>query len=65
MVIKSSLKSSDLKPIFAALKRANDAFGKARPGDSGERQPVHVVYGGAHLFKRDSASRLCALALNS
>src|SRR5690606_23477112 len=31
----------------------------------GDRQPVHVVYGGAHLFKRDSAARLGVLALRN
>ncbi|HEX2120862.1 MAG TPA: phosphoenolpyruvate kinase [Thermoanaerobaculia bacterium] len=28
------------------------------PGDSGARQPVHTVYGGAHLFKADTARKL-------
>ena len=28
----------------------------------GMRQPVHVVYGGAHLFKSDTASKLGKLA---
>lgn len=62
MTIKASLKPADLKSVFSSLNRADDAFAKARPGDSGERQPVHVVYGGAHLFKRDSAPRLGVLA---
>jgi citrate lyase beta subunit len=28
------------------------------PGNAGERQPVHTVYGGAHLFKSDTARKL-------
>ena len=28
-----------------------------------QRQPIHVVYGGAHLFKADTAARLGATAL--
>lgn len=32
------------------------------PGDGPERQPVHVVYGGAHLFSANTATRLGELA---
>ena len=35
------------------------------PGTSARRQPVHTVYGGAHLFKHDSARRLSRLAAGS
>ncbi len=28
------------------------------PGDNRKRQPVHTVYGGAHLFRADTAQRL-------
>ena len=35
------------------------------PGETGRRQPVHTVYGGAHLFKADSAKRLGSLAQRS
>jgi len=33
------------------------------PGDSPQRQPIHTVYGGAHLFKADASQKLGALAL--
>ena len=33
------------------LRRANAAHGARYPGEPASRQPVHVVYGGAHLFK--------------
>jgi citrate lyase beta subunit len=36
---------------------------RSYPGESGNRQPVHTFYGGAHLFKADTAPRLGALAL--
>lgn len=49
--------------IVDRLRSANLAFSRLYPGDSGRRQPVHTVYGGAHLFKADTASRLGALAL--
>src|SRR2546423_8838369 len=35
------------------------------PGESTRRQAVHTVYGGAHLFKADSAQKLGAVALRS
>ena len=49
--------------ILQKLKRVNDGVAKAYPGESGERQPVHTVYGGAHLFRADSARKLGAVAL--
>jgi hypothetical protein len=54
--------------VAAAEKRlesANAAFARRYPGESGRRQPVHTVYGGAHLFHSDSAARLGALALHA
>ena len=35
------------------------------PGESDRRQAVHTVYGGAHLFKADSAKRLGEVARRS
>ena len=40
-------------------------FVKRYPGETGRRQPVHTVYGGAHLFKSDTAVRLGQLAVRS
>lgn len=40
-------------------------FNSAYPGDSAERHPVHVIYGGAHLFKFDTAQKLSVLAIRS
>ena len=33
-----------------ALDKANVRVAELFPGDSPMRQPVHTVYGGAHLF---------------
>jgi citrate lyase beta subunit len=52
-------------PVLAALRRANSVLAKRYPGDPEGRQPVHTVYGGAHLFKADTAPRLGALALRA
>ena len=47
------------------LDRANLAFAERYPGESPARQPVHTVYGGGHLFRRDTAPRLGQHALRS
>jgi citrate lyase beta subunit len=58
----TSLGSDVTAPIFAKLARANDAFVARTPGDGSARQPVHTVYGGAHLFRAGTAARLGELA---
>jgi hypothetical protein len=49
-------------PVFEQLARANDAHAARYPGDGTARQPVHTVYGGAHLFRANTAARLGELA---
>jgi len=61
-VARRSIDSKSLRPIAAGLKRANAAVARRYPGESGDRQPVHTVYGGAHLFRSDSAERLGKIA---
>jgi citrate lyase beta subunit len=51
-------KKQDLTPTFKRIARDY-------PGETGDRQPVHTVYGGAHLFKADSAPKLGVLALKA
>jgi hypothetical protein len=58
-----SLTPRDLQPLLRDLRKANAAIAKAWPGESEDRQPVHTVYGGAHLFRADSAQKLGALAI--
>jgi citrate lyase beta subunit len=58
-----SLSARDLGPVLSELRRTNANLARAFPGETGERQPVHTVYGGAHLFKADTAVRLGRLAL--
>lgn len=59
------LTDHDLHPLIERLIRADAAHRSGFPGDSVERQPVHVVYGGAHLFKAGTPARLGAIALDS
>ena len=47
------------------LRKANVDFAQKYPGESGARQPVHTVYGGAHLFKADTARKMGAVALKT
>lgn len=61
----SSLSAASLESIVAPLQSANARFASLRPGESGARQAVHTVYGGAHIFKKDTAARLGELALRS
>ncbi|HEX8847497.1 MAG TPA: hypothetical protein VF791_22835 [Pyrinomonadaceae bacterium] len=63
--MKTSLSAERTSEISERLQQANDHFAKRYPGETGRRQPVHTVYGGAHLFKSDSAKRLGELARRS
>lgn len=44
------------------LQAANHAFAAAYPGQPAGRQPVHTVYGGAHLFCAETPKRLGELS---
>lgn len=59
------LKSQAIDEIVFSLQQANVRFLRENPGSGPQRQPVHTVYGGAHLFRADSARRLGDLALRS
>ncbi|MCC7536146.1 MAG: phosphoenolpyruvate kinase [Deltaproteobacteria bacterium] len=61
----TTLSASDLAAPLARLRDGNLAFAARYPGESGKRQPVHTVYGGAHLFKSDTAKKLGTMALAS
>jgi citrate lyase beta subunit len=63
--MKPSLSDESLNDLTGRLRRANEEFIRHYPGETGRRQPVHTVYGGAHLFKSDSAKRLGSLAQRS
>src|SRR5712692_2739529 len=60
--MKRSLTSQAARKATARLGRVNRLFGQRHPGETGRRQPVHTVYGGAHLFRADLAKRLGAAA---
>lgn len=63
--MSTTLSTQALSPLLARLATANAAHAKVYPGERIDRQPVHTIYGGAHLFTRDSAKRLGERALAS
>ena len=63
--MKGLLSDDSLRDLTEGLRQANEEFTRLYPGETGRRQPVHTVYGGAHLFKSDSAKRLGSLARRS
>jgi citrate lyase beta subunit len=62
---ETTIPDNALTTILDALDKANARVSAQFPGDSPARQPIHTVYGGAHLFKADAASKLGAVALRS
>jgi len=60
--MKQSLSEQSLAATSERLGSSNKTFAAQYPGESGRRQPVHTVYGGAHLFRADSARRLGQVA---
>jgi hypothetical protein len=61
--MKTSLSESAIRSALEILEAPSAAFARRYPGETGRRQPVHVVYGGAHLFHADISRRLGAGAL--
>ncbi len=51
-----------LTALLDSVRPANLAHMALHPGDPPLRQPVHVVYGGGHLFRADTAGKLGEVA---
>jgi citrate lyase beta subunit len=62
---RTSLSEKKFQKTLARVRRAQAAVTARYPGDSGARQPVHTVYGGAHLFCADTARKLGGLAVRA
>lgn len=63
--MKTSLSKAKLEKFSDKLRSSMTDFNAVYPSESGGRQPVHVIYGGAHLFKFDTAKKLGVLATRS
>ncbi len=63
--MRTRLLSETFEEIGPRLAAANVAVMRRYAGETGRRQPVHTVYGGAHLFRADSAPKLGTTALRT
>jgi citrate lyase beta subunit len=63
--MKFSVKEEQKLSLLNDLKTANHRFQRTYPGDRPDRQPVHTVYGGANLFKSDTAIKMGEIALKN
>ncbi|HUS30402.1 MAG TPA: hypothetical protein VMZ53_17960, partial [Kofleriaceae bacterium] len=63
--VRTSLPEKKLTKALDRINRAQTRFLRRYPGDTGARQPVHTVYGGAHLFSADTPKKLGELAIKS
>src|SRR5258705_3594687 len=61
--MKTTLDSSALAEIAARLEPDHLEHARLYPGDRRVRQPVHTLYGGAQLFRADSAAQIARMAL--
>jgi hypothetical protein len=65
MAVRTTLSEKKLAKALDRVNRAQARFYRRYPGDSGARQAVHTVYGGAHLFTAETPKKLGELALRS
>jgi citrate lyase beta subunit len=63
MAHKTMLADHDLASILDPVYTAQSSFTLSYGGESALHQPIHVLYGGAHLFTSDTPRKLSALAL--
>ncbi len=63
--MKLSITQIEKDQLLKELALANIGFQKKYPGDKPDRQPVHTVYGGANLFKSDTAVKMGEVALRN
>ena len=61
----TSIPAATLQVISEQLANANHTVARQFPGEPLTRQPVHTVYGGAHLFSSDIAQKLGAAGLKA
>src|SRR5205085_3057376 len=59
------LSDAEIRRVTNALEKPLADLASRFPGESDRRQPVQTVYGGAHLFKSDTAPGLGSLALKA
>ncbi len=60
--MQTTLTAEMTEGLFARLREGNRSFSRAYPGEPHRRQPVHTVYGGAHLFAPGTIAKIGAIA---
>jgi citrate lyase beta subunit len=60
-----TLTAAEVDRITGPVRAGNAAFVARYPGERPDRQPVHTVYGGAQLFRSDTARKLGKQALET
>jgi len=65
MSVRTTLPPKKLSKALERVQTAQAEVAELYPGDSGARQPIHTVYGGAHLFTADTARKLGELSVRS
>ncbi len=63
--MRTSLPASLIEHVSQPLALANAAFSQRYPGVIVGRQPVQTLYGGAQLFKADTAQKMGGLSLKA
>lgn len=63
--MNTTLGSHALRALQDKLATANRDVAARYPVDAGRRQPVHTVYGGAHLFSAELPAKLGKVALGA
>lgn len=62
MTTTPTLTAAEIEDLAADARAADRRHRERYPGEAPGRQPVHTVYGGAHLFRHDSAAKLGEVA---
>jgi citrate lyase beta subunit len=65
MATRTTLSAKRMAKALAKVHAAQIEVATRYVGDSGARQPVHTVYGGAHLFTADTARKLGELGVRA
>lgn len=60
--MKTTLSETFLTQAFRELEEANRRFLGHYPGDRGDRQPIHTLYGGAQLYRAETTEKIGELA---
>jgi citrate lyase beta subunit len=64
-MVRTTIPEGAMNALLDAVHDGNRRVRETYPGPLAERQPVHTVYGGAHLFAWNIAEKLGTLALRS